>query len=151
MHDALFVRGFDAFGDLLGDVQRLIDGKRAALETPGEILALDQFHRQEALAALLMQAVDRGDVGVVQRGQQLGLAFEAGQPLGAVGEDLREQFDRDVAVERRVGGAPDRTHPALTDLLGQLVVQQSSSGFAGHTVSLNHFRNPRGRPPRSWP
>ena len=37
----------------------------------------------------LVQAVDRGDVRVVQRGQQLGLALEAGQPLGVGGERRR--------------------------------------------------------------
>ena len=73
----------------------------------------------------VVDAVDRGDVGVVQRGQQLGLALEAGQPLGVVGERVGQDLDRHLAVERGVDRLPDHTHPALADLLDQAVVEQS--------------------------
>jgi hypothetical protein len=72
---------------------------------------------------VIVQAEDGGDPGVAQRGQQLGLALEARQPLGVPGEVLGQDLDRHVAAERRVLGAPDHTHPALADLLDQAVVK----------------------------
>jgi len=69
---------------------------------------------------------------MIQRGQQPGLAGEAGQPLGVRGEAIREDLDRHLAVEGRVDRFPDHTHPAFTDLLGQAVVEQLLSGLDGH-------------------
>jgi len=66
---------------------------------------------------------------VVQRGQQLRLSLEAGQPLAVGGERLRKQLDRHAAIQRRVHRLPDGPHPALTDLLDDAVVQQHLSGF----------------------
>ncbi len=70
-----------------------------------------------------MQAVDRCDVGVVEGGEELGLAFEARQPLGVGGEGLGEDLDGDLAVEGRVEGFPDDAHAALADLADQAVVK----------------------------
>ena len=76
--------------------------------------ARDQFHRDKAqrltavLRRRLVHAVHRGDVWVVQRGRQL---------------------DRHAAIQRRVHRLPDGTHPPLTDLLDDAVVQQHLAGF----------------------
>jgi hypothetical protein len=58
--------------------------------------AADQLHGQETGPALGrgVQSVDRRDVGVVQRGQQLGLALEAPQPLDVRCERLGQHLDR---------------------------------------------------------
>ena len=45
---------------------------------------LDQFEDQGLDALGLFQPVDGADVGMVQRGEDLGLALEAGQTVGAV-------------------------------------------------------------------
>ena len=71
-----------------------------------------------------MQPVDRRDVRVVQRRQQLGLAFETLQPLGVVGQLGRQDLDRHLALEGRVEGLPDHAHPPLADLLDEAVVFQ---------------------------
>jgi hypothetical protein len=81
---------------------------------------------------MFVKTIDGGDVGVVQRGQQLGLAVEARQPLGLARHVGRKHLDRDLAVEGGVLGLPDHAHPALADLLDQAVVQQLLSGFDGH-------------------
>ena len=48
---------------------------------------------QEADTAVLLQAVNGGDVGVVQRRQKLRLTLEARQPFGVGGEELRQHLD----------------------------------------------------------
>ena len=39
------------------------------------------------------------DVGMIQRGQHAGLAFE---PLGIAGGEIRQNVDRDLAIELRI-------------------------------------------------
>ncbi len=139
MDDAGLVSRLEGGGDLQRDVDRLGRRERPALQPLGEVLAGDQLHREEAQRrlgsgrGLLVQAVDRGDVGVVEGGEQLGLALEAGQPLGVAGERVGEDLDGDLAVEGRVEGLPDHAHAALADLLDQAVVKQVLSGFDGHS------------------
>jgi hypothetical protein len=40
----------------------------------------------------------------------------------------REDLDRDVAVERRVGRLPDGAHPTLAEFDGNAVVQEGRAG-----------------------
>ena len=79
-----------------------------------------------------MQSVDGGDVGVIQRGQQLGLALEAGQAVRVVGEGCRQELDGDLAVEGGIDRLPHTAHPPLADFLAELVVQQCLTGFERH-------------------
>ena len=62
--------------------ERLVERQRAAREPLGEVLALDQLHDEGADAARLLEAVDRGDVRVLERGEHLRLALEAREALG---------------------------------------------------------------------
>jgi hypothetical protein len=70
------VRGLERLGDLPGDGEGLVEGERPALQPLGEVLALDELHDEGADAARLLEAVDRGDVRVLQLGQDLRLALE---------------------------------------------------------------------------
>jgi hypothetical protein len=56
--------------------------------------------------------VDRGDVRVAERRQQLRFPPEACEPLGIGGDRLRQELERDVAPEPRVLRAPDLAHAA---------------------------------------
>ena len=63
----------------------------------------------------LLDAVDGGDVGMIQRGEDLGFALEARQPIGVVRERFGQDLDRDVAIQLRVARAIDLAHPACAD------------------------------------
>ena len=65
-----------------------------------------------------LEAVDVGDVRVVERGEQLRLALEAGEALRVGGEGRGQDLDRDLAPELRVGGAIDLAHAAFAELGG---------------------------------
>jgi hypothetical protein len=52
----------------------------------------------------LLQAVDLRDVGVVQRGQYLGLALEPGQPVRVACHRGGQHLERHRALQIRVGG-----------------------------------------------
>ena len=65
--------------------------------------AADQLHRQEVCVAILLDRVDRDDVGAIQRGERARLALEALDALRVGCEFRREHFEGHVAPERRVG------------------------------------------------
>jgi hypothetical protein len=56
-------------------------------------------------------SVDRGNVGMVERGEHLRLALEPCEPLGVLCKDLGQDFQRDVAAELGVSRAIDLATP----------------------------------------
>ena len=75
-------------------------------------LALDQLQDDRRLAVGFVEAVDRGDIGVVQRREQLRLALESRDAIRVGHESVGEDLDRDVATELGVARAIDLAHPA---------------------------------------
>ena len=88
MDDAGRVRGFHRLDDLPGDRERFIEGHRAGSEPIGQGRSLDQLHDQGALPARIFEAVNVGDVGVIERGQQLGFAIEPRQSIDVVDDGV---------------------------------------------------------------
>ena len=111
MDDPLLVRGLERFGNLVRDVQRLLDRHRPAHETVGERLALDQLHDEQMTTGGFLEAVQRGDVRMIQRGEDSGFTLEARQAIRIGGPRLRQQLDRHRTTELRVVGAIDLAHP----------------------------------------
>ena len=100
-----------------------------ALQALGEVLALDELHGEEVgrrpvVEARALEAVEVGDVRVVERGEHLRLALEAGEPLGVRGEGLGQELERDVAAELRVGRAVDLAHAARAERGGDPVLRE---------------------------
>ena len=83
--------------------------------------AFDELHGDVGDAVVLAITVDGHDVGVVQLGDCLCLAAEALREGRVVGEKLRQDFDRHVAVERRLVCLVDRRHAALSQPLDQTI------------------------------
>src|SRR5262245_27081947 len=59
--------------------------------------------------------MDRPDVRVVERCEQLRLALESREAIRIEGEDSGQHFQRDVSIEPRVARSIDFAHPAGTD------------------------------------
>ena len=119
--DAGLVGRFQRLRDLQGDGDRLVDRHRPPSDHLVEPLALDKLHDQDVALVEVLEGVQGGDVRVVEGGEHPCLALEAGEALGVQGEVLGQQFERYVAAELRVGGAPHLPHPALAELGGDLV------------------------------
>ena len=66
MDDAVLVRRFESLRDLFRDRQCLVERNRAARNPMREVLALDELHHQRTHTSALFQAVDMGDVRVIQ-------------------------------------------------------------------------------------
>ena len=138
MDDPEGVRRLERFGDLAGDRQRLVDRDRAQGGALGQGRALDELQDQRPEAAGLYEVVDTTDVRVVERGQNPGLALEAGKALGVGDESLRQQLDGDLATEPRVAGPPHLAHTALTQLGGDLEMRQRPADHLA-PVSRRHL------------
>jgi len=72
---------FESGGDLGHDLPGVLEGHRAARR-----FAFDVLHDQSANVFRFGDSVDRGDVGVVEGGEDFGFALEAGGALGVAGE-----------------------------------------------------------------
>ena len=136
MDHAVLVRALERFRHAPCDGDRMIERERALLQPAGEILARDQLHREEAGLSRGVQPVDRRDVRVPQRGEQLRLAFEARKSFGVVGQCGGKRLERHLAVERRVDRLPDLAHAALADLLDDPVVQQGLARRQRHRFRI---------------
>ena len=75
MDDALLVRGFEGISDLCGDQHGVGERDRPAGDHRRQILALGQFHHQGRQVRGLLDAVNRGDVRMIERGEDFGLAL----------------------------------------------------------------------------
>ena len=114
MEDAGLVRGRHRRGDLRADRAssvRLVRGRPLVQRLAGEVL-----HRDEVLALVLADLVDRDDAGMAQRREHLRLVAQPSQRL------LVEQLDCDVALERRVVCEIDVAHAAVAELALDLVL-----------------------------
>ena len=68
-----------------------------------------------------LQPVDGADVGMVERGQHLGLTLEPGESVRIVGEGLRQDLQGHVPVELGVSCSIHLAHAAFADLGGDLI------------------------------
>jgi hypothetical protein len=74
--DPLVVRHFERFGNPC-DRQRLLERDGAASDPMRQVLAFDQLHHQRMLPPDLLESVNRRDVVIGQRREQLGLRVES--------------------------------------------------------------------------
>ena len=134
--DAVLVRRLERLGNLPGDRQRLVEGHGAARDPRAQILALHQLHHQRPAARRVLDAVDLGDVRMVQRRERPRLALEPHQPVGVGGERVGQDLERHVASELGVAGAIDLPHAAGAERRHDLVGAEPDAGVqrrAGHS------------------
>ena len=70
--------------------------------------------------------MDGSDVRMIQRGQNSGLALEAGEPLQVLCKYLRQNLNGHLPAQSLIEGAIDLTHPAFPELLDDLVATGQS-------------------------
>ena len=152
MDDPLLVRLFERLRDLQRETEALLDWKRPGLEALGERRTGDQLHDEGMGLAAGLEAVDLGDVRVVQLREELRLAFESCQPFFVFRERRRQHLDRHLALEPGVRGAPDLAHATLAELGRDLV--RTEAGAGGGRGCVGHGRSTiqaAVRVPMLWP
>ena len=93
--------------------------------------------------------MNREDVRMRQRGDCLCLTLETRAPLGVARKEIRKNFDRDVAIERRVARAIHLSHTAGAERGENVVRAEASAGLKGqrsiwvglYPSGFGHLRN----------
>ena len=80
MNDAVFVCGFQGFGNLRRDRDCLPDRESAAVNALLKRWPFDELHHESRDAFALFEAVNLRDVRVIQRRERFGFALEPRQP-----------------------------------------------------------------------
>ncbi len=83
----------------------------------------------ECLSVLLLDVVDRADIGLVQGRRGLCLAPEPGDCMRVPSYAVRQEFQRNKTVEPGILRLVNRSHPAPTEVCDHAVVRD---GLADH-------------------
>jgi hypothetical protein len=81
MDDALFVRGFECLGNLLGDRERLIHWDGPLRDAVGERRPFHKLHDERLHAVRLLEAVNVSNIGMIERGEELRLSLKSSEPI----------------------------------------------------------------------
>jgi hypothetical protein len=76
----------------------------------------------------LFEAIDCGDVRMIEGREHFRFALKPREPIGIVGERGRENLDRDLALEFRVGRPIHLPHPAFPDRRDDVVNAKARAG-----------------------
>ena len=135
--------------------ERFVERDRTLRNPVSQRRALDELEDQRsnlaALGLVFLKPVDAADVRVIERREHPGFSLEAGQPVGVVGEEVRQHLERDVPVELGVARAIDLAHAALADEGGDLVMRQTSADLQGHSAVEEESAGLYRRPPTMTP
>ena len=115
VHEPAVVSGVECAGDRGDHTPDLIHAELAAIDDLAQVRARHEAHREVEHAVVLAAAVDRDDVGVLQRGREPGLGLEAGDRVRVLGVLGRDDLQRHGAVQLRVGGLVDHAHAAAIE------------------------------------
>ncbi len=121
MDDAGFVGGFERLGNLARDGRRLVERKRALGQALCEGGTFHQLQDESRDALLLGDAVDPGNVRMIQGREDVRLALEAGTPIGVARDRVRQNLESHLALQLQVAGAIDLAHPARPERCQNLV------------------------------
>jgi len=131
VNDPCLVSLLQSLACLNSDVESFIKRQAAFLDLCVKRRPIDEGHRNEGLFVFLVDTVDAADVGVIEGCGCLRFPDEAVLDL-LVAEDITgKELECYRDPKLRVLGLVDNTHPALTELLGDLVVRDGSADHVG--------------------
>ena len=134
--DAFTVRGAQRIRDLGADRQDTIHRHRPAANFVLERRALEQLHRDERLAVVLADVVNRADVGMVERGGRPRFTRKSRECLIVARLGDRQKLERDLAAQPRVLSAIDDAHPSTAEELHNAVVRDGLADHADGRVQV---------------
>ena len=121
MDDPLFVCSFHRVGDLSGDGDGFVNRDRPLCDPLREVRSCDELHDQRANRQAVLETVNLRDVRMIERGQRLRFSRKTRQAIGVARERVRQDLQRDVAIEPGVSRAIHLAHAAGADGAGDFV------------------------------
>src|SRR5262245_60877591 len=136
MNDAFFVCGFKCFADATGNGQCFRNRNRTAPDSLDKRLAFDELKHEKARVVDFCDIVDGGNVGMVQRSEQLRFALESAGTVEVARKFLRQDFDGDVTLQFVVFGTIDLTHTALAEQRRDFVRAELLANLKRHQLRV---------------
>jgi hypothetical protein len=109
--------------------ERLAGRNRTLRDSISQRRSFDELHHQRLDAAAVFEAVQRGDIRMIERRQDFGFALKAREPIAIAGQFCRQDFDGDVTLQACIEGAVHLAHPTGADRFLDFV--RSDSGSKG--------------------
>ena len=134
--------GIERVADLFGDRHGLVDREGTVGDAFGKRRSVDELEHQRGRLPIVFNAVDAGDVRVIDGGKHLRLPPKAGKARGVVDERVREDLERDVAIELRVPRAVDRAHSSRANLRDDFIRADPRSGREGQSAAIMSRETP---------
>ena len=129
MNDVLAVRGIQPGGDLLRDVDRFSEWNRSSADSLRQGFSVDQLEDQRRDPVLFLDAINCGDVRMIDGGQRARFAIESRESIVIGLKPLRQNLDGDVTTELGIAGCgtprPSRLRPASRGRDKTLTLSQS--------------------------
>ena len=145
VHDAARVRGLEGVGDLDAEIEQRVELEGSRGEAVAQRLAFEQLHGDEGPPVVLVDVVDRADVGVLERGGGARLALQPLEGLRVARQLLGQELQRDASAELQVLGLVDDAHAAAAQLREHAVVRDGLSDHrwrASVRAAFYRFRSP---------
>jgi len=149
------MRGLERFTDLSGNRQRLVHRDRAMLNAIGESWPLHHLEHERLDVIRGLEAVNCGDVRMIQRREEIGLPREPRQTIRIAGEKRRQNLERDLARQPAVARQIHLAHAAGADERDDFVAAEPGAWLESHDSRWNYRHAVRaaasrsGRSPRS--
>jgi hypothetical protein len=99
---------------------RLVQRKGARRQERFECSSFDELQHERVDAARVLEAVNRGDVRMIEQRKDFGFSTKPREAIRITRHGPRQNLDRDVTLQLRVGRAVDFSHPAGTERAGDL-------------------------------
>ena len=122
MNDALRVGRRQSVGCLYRDLEDLIQIHGLAPDALLQALTLELFHHDKGMAIIVLNIVDRADVGMIQLRCSSRLALETVERLAISKEIFGNELQRDVAAQADVLGLIHDSHATATEFSQNAVV-----------------------------
>lgn len=98
MDDASFVCDFERLCDLTCDSDCFVRRNWTKRNAIGKCWTFDEFEHQSAKAVLFFEAVDSGNVWMIQRGENVSFALESTNPISVQQKRFGQDLDCHVTV-----------------------------------------------------
>ncbi len=121
MNEFALVGIMDRAGQRLDQASRLVGRLRLVVEQLLQAAARDVFQGEERTAGMFADLVDLDNVGVPEPGDGLGFAAQARLVLGLGRSTVTEQFQRHVAMQRRLPGPIHHAERAAAESFADLI------------------------------
>jgi len=138
MNDPHFVRGVQRIDDLPGDVKHHRQREAATGGAPQpflERLTIDQLHHERQHAVLFLEAVDRGDVWMVEGREDSRLPLEPRHALRVCHEGRWQRLQGDVPAQNHIVGPIHLPHPAGAERRDDFIGAETCASGQGHALA----------------